>query len=162
MCIFLSAPRSLPLLNRCGSCHAAGAAPDSKERATPRQVGEPQRDVQAMMDHIVLGSATTPQEVRPAAPGRLGGLTHPVAGASGLASLALAEHPAAEAAAATAQAAFAKPCELTVSEGCHSGLTEQVQVHALACKCRHSQPSFTSHSMPMLCLALQTACLALA
>ena len=68
-----------------------------------------------MMDHIVLGSATSPQEARPAAPGRLGGLTHPVAGASGLASLALAEHPAAEAAAATAQAA--KPCELTVSEG---------------------------------------------
>ena len=86
------------------------------------------------MGHTALGSAATPQEARPAAPGRLGGLAHPVAGASGLASLALAQHPAAEAAGATAQAALAKSGELTVSDGYHSSLTEQTQVHALSCQ----------------------------
>ena len=119
-------------LSRHWSCHAAEAAPASKERVTPGETGELQRDAQTTLGHIVLASATPPQEARPAAPGRLGGLAHPVAGASGLASLALAQHPAAEAAAATAQAASAKPCELTLSEGYDSRLTKQVQVQALS------------------------------
>ena len=158
----LSLSRSLPLLSPCEPCPAAETAPDSKERATPGQVGEPQRDEQAELGHCVLGSPTRPQEARPAAPGRLGGLAHPVAGASGLASLALADHPAAEAAAATAQAALAKSGSSLCLKGVNSSLAEQLQVVALSCPVQTKPELGKSHSMPALFTALGRACPAFA